>query len=152
MSSSMKTKRLINIFGVVILFLLNNSCSNENASKDSLNVNNEVLIIINEDSIGVNLFKKVFLKQKKIFKVQNIKELKKEELVWLKNRVLDELIKDTLLSQEIKKNNISVEESVLNDSLKETREGYREGDFLKFLDLYMQHFHYNQTNHYQILM
>jgi parvulin-like peptidyl-prolyl isomerase len=61
--------------------------------------------------------------------------LKVEELIWIKNRVLDEVVKNTLLVQEIKKNNINIEENVLRDALKLVKDGYPEGAFAKTLEL-----------------
>jgi len=73
--------------------------------------------------------------QKKIFKVQNIQELKPEELSWFKNRVLDEIVKQTLLAQEITKNNITINQNEFNEVLKQKRKGYIEGAFEKTLAL-----------------
>ena len=128
----MKMNRLIKIFGFIILLYFNNSCFNDQTPIDS-SFDNEIILIINGEKVTSNQFKKVIDKQKRIFKVQDIKVLKTEELVWLKNRALDEIIKNTLLAQEIKNNNISVEEDILNASLEKTREGYRDDTFIKTL-------------------
>tara|TARA_B100000686_G_scaffold238647_1_gene246837 strand:- start:2298 stop:3269 length:972 start_codon:yes stop_codon:yes gene_type:complete len=128
----MKMNQLIKIYGFLILIFCNASCSNDHESIDS-SFDNEVVLIINKEKVTTNHFKKVTDRQKRIFKIQDIKVLKAEELVWLKNRVLDEIIKNTLLAQEIKNNNISVEEDILNASLEKTREGYRDDTFIKTL-------------------
>jgi parvulin-like peptidyl-prolyl isomerase len=73
--------------------------------------------------------------QKKIFRVQNFEELKTEELVWIKTRGLNEIIRNTLIAQEIAKENISIEQNVLESNLRKAREGYLEGAFEKTLDL-----------------
>ena len=68
--------------------------------------------------------------------VVNFEELKEEELVWIKIRVLDEIIRNTLIEQEITKENIIVGQDVLENELKKTREGYiNESAFEKALRL-----------------
>ena len=119
-------------FIVILLFL--NSCFNENALIDSVS-DNEVLLIINDEGVTSKKFKKMFDRQKKIFRVQDTGHLKPEELIWIKNRALDEIVKNTLLTQEIKNNNINIEEHILSRVLKEAREGYPEEAFAKTLKL-----------------
>jgi parvulin-like peptidyl-prolyl isomerase len=116
----------------VVLFL--NSCFDNNPSEVTI-TDDMVLLIINDEEINVKQFKKVLTEQKKIFKVQNFEELKEEELVWIKTRVLDEIIKNTLIMQEITKENISVKQDVVESEFKKVREGYAEGAFEKTLRL-----------------
>jgi parvulin-like peptidyl-prolyl isomerase len=99
------------------------------------NTDDMVVLIINDEEINAKHFGKVLTTQKKLFKVQNLEELKEEELVWIKTRVLDEIIRNTLISQQITKKNISVEQDVLESELKKTREGYIEGALEKTLRL-----------------
>jgi len=95
----------------------------------------EIVMVVNNVDITTSQFKKVFDSQKKIFKVNSSKKIKPEELVWLKNRVLDEIVMSTLLYEEIKKNHINIEENILRETLKEAREGYSEQVFSKALEL-----------------
>ena len=101
---------------LIVIIILLNSCFDNNPTANFI-VDNDVVLRINDEKVSSKQFKKILVEQKKIFKVQNIQELKPEELTWFKNRVLDEVVKKTLLSQEIAKNNITIPES-LNSSHK----------------------------------
>ena len=114
---------------LLVMILLLNSCFDDSPSANFI-VDNEVVVIINDEKVTSKQFKKIFIEQKKIFKVQNTQELKPEELTWFKNRVLDEVVKKTLLSQEIAKNNITINQNKLDEVLSQKREGYV-GDALK---------------------
>ena len=118
---------------LVMIFLLN-SCFNNDPSANFI-VDNEVVLTINDEKVTSKQFKKMLVEQKKIFKVQNIQELKLEELSWFKNRVLDEIVKKTLFAQEITKNNITIDKNELDQVLKQKREGYIEGALEKTLAL-----------------
>ena len=107
---------------LIIIIILLNSCFN-NPSAD-LVADNDIVLRINDEKVSSKQFKKIFIEQKKIFKVQNTQELKPEELTWFKNRVLDEVVKKTLLSQEITKNNITIDQNKLNEVLSQKGEGY----------------------------
>ena len=98
-------------------------------------VDNEVVLTINDEKITLKQFKKELIAQKKIFRVQNTQELKPEELIWVKNRVLDEIIKNTLLMQELAKNNITIDQKKIDAALKKAEEGYIEGALEKTLEL-----------------
>jgi len=131
---SMKRNRINRIPVIIILLLFVNSCFNENSLIDSV-ADNEVLLKINDEGITSKIFKKMLEKQRKIFRVQDTKGLKPEELIWVKNRVIDKIVKNSLLAQEIEKNNINIEEGLLNRALKEAREGYPDEVFEKTLEL-----------------
>ena len=119
---------------LLVLIIILNSCFDNNPSANFI-VNNEVVLIINDEKVTSKQFKKMFVAQKKIFKVQNIQELKLEELTWFKNRVLNEIVKTTLLSQEIAKNNITINQNKLDEVLSQKREGYVGGALKKTLAL-----------------
>ncbi len=119
---------------IVSMTLLLNSCFDNNPPAGAI-ANNTVVLTINDEKITAKQFNKVLDVQKKIFRVKNIQELKTEELIWIKTRGLDEIIRSTLLAQEIAKENISIEQNILEKALKEVREGYLEGAFEKTLDL-----------------
>ncbi len=119
------------LLGLIIIL---NSCFDNNPSTNFI-VDNEAVVIINDEKVTSKQFKKMLVAQKKIFKVQNIQELKIEELSWFKNRVLDEIIKKTLLSQEITKNNITINRNELDEVLNKKKEGYVEGSLDKLLAL-----------------
>ncbi len=117
---------------VVIIIL--NACIDSKPSTNFIG-DNEVVLIINDEKVTSKQFKKMLVEQKKIYKVQNIQGLKLEELSWFKNRVLDEIVKKTLLAQEIEKNNITIDQNELDEILKRKREGYIEGTLEKTLAL-----------------
>ena len=116
----------------VIFFL--NSCFDNNSRMEAIG-SDQVVLTVNGEKITVKKFDKVLNTQKKIFRVQNFEELKTEELVWIKTRGLNEIIRNTLIAQEIAKENISIEQNVLESNLRKAREGYLEGAFEKTLDL-----------------
>ena len=118
----------------VMIIMLLNSCFDNNPSVKFI-VDDEVVLDINDEKVTSKQFKKMLVEQKKIFRVQNIQELKPEELSWFKNRVLDELVKKILLTQEIEKNNITIDQNEFNKVLNQKREGYVEDTLGKTLVL-----------------
>jgi len=127
----------VNIYFKPLLFvtiIILNSCFDSNPSANFID-DNEIVLIINDEKITSKQFKKKLIGQKKIFRVQNIQELKPEELSWFKNRVLDEIVKETILTQEIAKNNITIDQNKLDEVLNQKREGYIEGALEKTLAL-----------------
>ena len=118
---------------VSVIFLLN-SCFDNNSRMNAIG-SDQVVLTVNGEKITAKQFDKVLNAQKKIFRVQNFEELKTEELVWIKTRGLNEIIRNTLIAQEIAKENISIEQNVLESNLRKAREGYLEGAFEKTLDL-----------------
>ena len=118
---------------VSVIFLLN-SCFDNNSRMEAIG-SDQVVLTVNGEKITAKQFDKVLNAQKKIFRVQNFEELKTEELVWIKTRGLNEIIRNTLIAQEIAKENISIKQNVLESNLRKAREGYIEGAFEKTLDL-----------------
>ena len=118
---------------VSVIFLLN-SCFDNNSRMEAIG-SDQVVLTVNGEKITAKQFNKVLNAQKRIFRVQNFEELKTEELVWIKIRGLNEIIRNTLIAQEIAKENISIEQNVLESNLRKAREGYLEGAFEKTLDL-----------------
>ena len=119
---------------LLVMIIILNSCFDNNPSAN-FTVDNEVVLIINDEKVTSKQFKKMLVGLKKIFKVQNTQELKPEELSWFKNSVLNELVKNTLLTQEIAKNNITIDQNELDEILNQKREGYIEGALEKTLAL-----------------
>ena len=118
---------------VSVIFLLN-SCFDNNSRMEAIG-SDQVVLTVNGEKITAKQFDKVLNEKKQIFRVQNFEELKTEELVWIKTRGLNEIIRNTLIAQEIAKENISIEQNVLESNLRKAREGYLEGAFEKTLDL-----------------
>ena len=119
---------------LVMIIMLLNSCFDNNPSVNFI-VDDGVVLEINDEKVTSKQFKKMLVEQKKIFRIQNIQELKPEELSWFKNRVLDELVKKILLAQEIEKNNITIAQKEFNKVLNQKREGYVEDALEKTLVL-----------------
>ena len=69
----------------VIILILFNSCFENNSSVNFI-VDDEIVLEINDEKVTAKQFKKMLVGQQKIFRVQNIQELKPEELSWFKNR------------------------------------------------------------------
>ena len=65
----MKTNQLNNVWIFVVFLLFINSCFSENALRDSVS-ENDVLLVINDEGITLKNFRKVFDKQRKIFRIQ----------------------------------------------------------------------------------
>ena len=118
---------------VSVIFLLN-SCFDNNSRMEAIG-SDQVVLTVNGEKITAKQFDKVLNAKKQLFRVQNFEELKTEELVWIKTRGLNEIIRNTLIAQEIAKENISIEQNVLESNLRKAREGYLEGAFEKTLDL-----------------
>jgi parvulin-like peptidyl-prolyl isomerase len=129
----MRKLYILTLIASVILFL--SSCFDNNLPVGTI-ADDMVVLIINDEEINVKQFNEVLIAKKKLFRVKENEELKEEELIWIKIRVLDEIIRNTLIEQEITKENISVEQDVLESELKKTREGYiDESAFEKALGL-----------------
>ena len=108
------------------------SCSNGSSSSEELH-GNDAIVIINHEEISLEQFKTEFKLQKKKFRVHGSKETTSEEMAWLKNRVLEQIIHNSLLSQEVKRNGIGVSQEELNEALLKTKSGYSEDSFQKQL-------------------
>jgi parvulin-like peptidyl-prolyl isomerase len=118
---SMRKLYILTLSATVVLFL--SSCFDNKLPAETI-ADDIVVLIINDEEINVKQFNEVLIAQKNIFKVKKNEELKEEELIWIKIRVLDEIIRNTLIAQEITKENIIVEQDFLERELKNAREGY----------------------------
>ena len=116
-----------------MVYLLS-ACFENKPSKRSITDDTTVLTI-NDEKINFKQFKKELAGQKKIFRIHNSQELKPEELIWIKNRVLDEIVKNTLLKQELARNNITVDQKEIDQALNIASEGYYTGSLEKSLKL-----------------
>jgi parvulin-like peptidyl-prolyl isomerase len=108
------------------------SCSNGSSSSDEL-IDSAPIVIVNNEKITLEKFKKDLKTYKKKFRVNATKEITPEELTWLKNRVLEQTIHNLLLSQEIKINGIEISQEELEEALSQTEAGYTEDSFEKQL-------------------
>lgn len=108
------------------------SCSNS-SSLDELD-DNAVIAVVNNEEILHDRFKRELKVHKKKFRVQGSGESKPEELLWLKNRTLEQIVQNTLFRQEAKKNNIEISQEDLSEALLKTELGYAEDSFNKQLE------------------
>ena len=79
-------------------------------------------------------FKAELKMYKKKFRVHSTEEILPEELTWLKNRVLEQTVHNTLLRQEIKKNEIEISQEELDEALLKAEAGYSNDSFKKQLE------------------
>jgi parvulin-like peptidyl-prolyl isomerase len=109
------------------------SCSNS-SSIDEFD-NNVVIAVINGEEILLDQFKRELKFHKKKFRVQGSGESFPEELLWLKNRALEQIVQNTLFRQEAKKNNIEISHEELSEELLKTEVGYAEDSLNKQLEV-----------------
>jgi peptidyl-prolyl cis-trans isomerase C len=108
------------------------SCSNA-SSPDELG-DNAVIAVINNEEITLDRFKMEFKVHKNKFRVQGAGEAVPEELMWLKNRTLEQIVQNTLFRQEAKKNAVEISQEELSEALLKTEVGYAEDSFNKQLE------------------
>ena len=97
------------------------SCSNSSSLDD-----NAVVLVVNNEEILLDQFKRELKVHKKKFRVQGSEESVPGELLWLKNRALEQIVQNTLFRQEAKKNNIEISHEELSEALLKTEVGYAE--------------------------
>jgi parvulin-like peptidyl-prolyl isomerase len=119
--------------GIVLGIFLNIiSCSNS-SSFDELN-NNIVIAVVNNEEILLDQFKRELKVHKKKFRVKDSEKSMPGELLWLKNRTLEQIVQNTLFQQEAKKNNIEISHEELSEALLKTEVGYAEDSLNKQLE------------------
>ncbi|MBC8286731.1 MAG: peptidylprolyl isomerase [Nitrospinae bacterium] len=95
---------------------------------------NAVIAVINNEEVSLDRFKIEFEVHKKKFRVHETGEVSPEELLWLKNRTLEQIVKNTLFRQEAKTNNIGISQEELDEALLKAEAGYAEDSFKKQLE------------------
>jgi parvulin-like peptidyl-prolyl isomerase len=114
--------------GIVLgLFLFVVSCSNDTLS-DQFD-DDFVIAVINKEEVSLDQFKAELQVHKRQFRVKEEREVEQGELLWLKNRALQQIVQNTLFKQEAKKNNIGVSQEELDEALLKTQVGYAEDSF-----------------------
>jgi peptidyl-prolyl cis-trans isomerase C len=108
------------------------SCSNGSSSSDEL-PGSVAIAVVNNEEISLEQFKAEFRNQKKKFRVHESKDILPEELIWLKNRVLEQIIHNSLLRQEVKKNSVEISQEELDEALLKAESGYSEDSLEKQL-------------------
>ena len=105
------------------------SCSNSSSLDD-----NAVVAVVNNEEILLDQFKRELKVHKKKFRVESSEEFVPGELLWLKNRALEQIVQNTLFRQEAKKNNIEINHEELSEALLKTEVGYTEDSLNKKLE------------------
>jgi parvulin-like peptidyl-prolyl isomerase len=108
------------------------SCSNSSLI-DELD-DNAVIAVVNNEEVFLYQFKREFKVHKKKFRVQGPGESTPGELLWLKNRSLEQIVQNTLFRQEAKKNNVEISHEELTEALLKTEVGYAEDSLNKQLE------------------
>jgi parvulin-like peptidyl-prolyl isomerase len=108
------------------------SCSNA-SSPDEFD-DNSVIAVINKEEISLDRLRKELKVHKKKFRVQGTGESSPEELLWLKNRTLEQIVQNTLFRQEAKENDIEISQEELSEAILKTEVGYAEDSFNKQLE------------------
>ena len=124
------------------------SCSNGSSSSDEL-LDSVAIVIVNNEEVSMEQFKAEFNVYKKKFRVHSTEEILPEELTWLKNRVVEQIVHHTLLRQEIKKNEIEISQEELNEVLLKAEAGYPDDSFkrqLEFVGLTRKEWEYTIEN------
>ena len=109
------------------------SCSNGSSSSDEL-LDSFAIVVVNNEEVSLEQFKAELNMYKKKFRVHSTEEILPEELTWLKNRVLEQTVHNTLLRQEIKKNEIEISQEELDEALLKAEAGYSNDSFKKQLE------------------
>jgi parvulin-like peptidyl-prolyl isomerase len=108
------------------------SCSNS-SSLDEFD-DNTVIVVVNNEKILLDQFKRELKVHKRKFRVQGSGESVPEELLWLKIRTLEQIVQNTLFRQEAKNNNIEISHEELSEALLKTEMGYAEDSLNKQLE------------------
>ena len=125
---------LNNLFAIITLgvFLGIASCSNGSSSGEL--GDSVVIAVINKEEIFADQFKVELKVHMKKFRVQRAEEVELEELLWLKNITLQQIVKNTLFRQEAKNNNITISQDELDEALLKAEVGYADNSFNKQLE------------------
>ena len=105
------------------------SCSNSSSLDD-----NAVVLVVNNEEILLDQFNRELMVHKKKFRVQGSEKYLPGELLWLKNRALEQIVQNTLFRQEANKNNIEISHEELSEALLKIEVGYAEDSLNKKLE------------------
>lgn len=108
------------------------SCSN-GGPPDELD-DSVTIVTVNNEEVPLDRFKMEFKAHKKKFWIPEAGEITAEELIWLKNRTLEQVVQNTLFRQEVKKNNIEISQEELGEELLKSEVGYPDDSFNKRLE------------------
>ena len=94
-----------------------------------------VVAEVGSDEITVMDLRKEMKFVKSQLRVGDRKRLTSEELLVLKNKALNRIIRDTLLVQEAARNNIQLSRDEYDSALLEAKNGYQEKSFPRLLSI-----------------
>ena len=118
---------------ILAICLSTASCSENRGSSNELD-GDTVIAVVNNEEVSLDSFRAELKAQKKKFRVQGTGEITPEELIWLKNRAVEQVVQRSLFVQEGKKNNIEVSQNELDEELLKIAAGYPEDSLKKQLD------------------
>lgn len=90
---------------------------------------------VNDKKLTLEEFEKKLNLEKKKFRLEGKSSLKAEELLWLKNHALNQLIQEELLIQEASKYRIQVSDEEFKKVLGDIRSGYQKDQFQRTLEI-----------------
>lgn len=124
-------RRFEGVFLILLIALM--GCSGETGSKG--NTPDEVVAVVNNHEITVDVFRKEMRVMEKQFRINDTKQLSREEMVLLKSKALNVLVQEILFNQEISKNGILVSREEFENALATAKDGYDEEGFKRLLQL-----------------
>ena len=118
----------------LVVWVLLSACSNEPRSVEHA-MGSTVVAEVGSDEITVMDLRKEMKFVKSQLRVGDRKRLTSEELLVLKNKALNRIIRDTLLVQEAARNNIQLSRDEYDSALLEAKNGYQEKSFHRLLSI-----------------
>lgn len=118
----------------LLVILLMAGCTESGGSLKSGD-DNMVVAVINGEKILAGKFIKEFNLIKRKFRVQDRKDFKLEELLWLRTKTLNKLIQTLLFVQQAEKNKVQVTEGEFQRELQRMKSRYEEDSFKQVFEI-----------------
>ena len=118
----------------LLMTLFVGSCSNDSTSSNRVEESLD-LVIINDESISVETYRKELIILEKKFRIREPGKLSEEEWILLKTQALNQVVQNALFRQEAAKSGIMVTPEELQEARQNSINGYQEDTFEKFLEL-----------------
>lgn len=116
---------LIWVFGFV-------ACSDDSVSPKTGNLN--LVAQVNQQPISRERLARELVVNKRKFRINQNEKISLEKLIWLRNNTLNEIIKEIVLLEEVKKFQISLDQDEFNILLSSLQQGYEKDLFQKELE------------------
>lgn len=100
-------------------------------------LNEEGIIVgkVNEKELTLARVKMELAQVKKKFRLESNDSIKPDELLWMKNQAINQVVQEELLLQEAKKQGVDVTEEEFQVALQKMKSGYQEEQFLRTLEI-----------------